>query len=703
MSRGRLSRSVWPASALAAALAVLVSASGAFAYFTANGAGTGSARVGTLAAPTITTATAGAGTVALSWSAVTPTSGTVTYYVTRVGGGTPSGTCPTSAAPTAVTSCTDTGVGVGAHSYTVTAVWLSWTGTSATASATVTYGALDHFLLNPATGSHTAGSAFSVALTAQDAANNTVANYTGTVHFTSSDTQAVLPADYTFTTGTGADNGAHTFTGGVALRSAGSDTVTATGNSKTGTGTYTVTASTAAAISVASGATQSTPISTAFANPLVASVTDAFGNPVSGASVTFTGPSSGAGGTFATCAGGNPQPYMCVATTGANGQATSSTFTANATAAAYSVSASATGAASTTFSLTNQAGSQTITFGALAGKTFDQGPISVSATASSGLAVTFSSATTSVCTVSGTTVSFVTTGTCTIKADQAGNGNWSAATTVSQSFTISKGTQTITFGTLAAKTFDQGPITLGATASSGLAVTYTSTTTSVCTVSGTTVSFVTTGTCTIKADQAGNGNWSAATTVSKSFTISKGTQTITFTSAAPSSATVGGSTYAVSATGGASGSAVTFTIDSSAGSVCSINGSTVSFTGAGTCVIDANQAAGTNYSAAPQAQQSFAVTGTLAISSVVRDSGQKKVHFTGTGAAASTTITITICSVNSFPCASPIATSAVSSPSAGSWISAQDSNNLAQSQTYYAQAVQGSTTSTVFTFSTNGL
>jgi hypothetical protein len=786
MSRGRPSLRGWPLAAIVVALVGLVAAPGSWAWFTTTGTGTGTARVGTLAAPAITTATAGAGTVALSWSAVTPSSGTVTYYVTRVGGGSTSGTCPTSVAPAAVTSCTDTGVAIGAHSYTVTAVWLSWTGTSATASATVTYGALDHFLLNPATGSHTAGSAFSVALTAQDAANNTVANYTGTVHFTSSDTQAVLPADYTFTTGTGADNGAHTFTGGVALRSAGSETVTATGNSKTGTGTYTVTASTAAAISVASGSGQSAAISTAFSNPLVASVVDAYGNPVSGVPVTFTGPSSGAGGSFATCAGGNPQTYACVATTSANGQATSSTFTANGTAAAYPVSASATGAGSTSFSLTNQPGAQTITFGALANKTFDQGPITVSATASSGLAVSFSSATTGVCTVSGTTVSFVAVGTCTIDADQAGNGNWSAGATVAQSFTISKGTQTITFGTLAAKTFDRGPITLGANASSGLAVTYTSTTTAVCTVSGSTVTFVTVGTCTIKADQAGNGNWSAATSVSRSFTISKGTQTITFgtlaaktfdqgpisvsatassglavtytssttgvctvsgstvtlvttgtctitadqagngnwsaatgvsqsftiskgaqtitfTSAAPSSATVGGSTYAVSATGGASGSAVTFTIDSSAGSVCSINGSTVSFTGAGTCVIDANQAAGTNYSAAPQAQQSFAVTGTLAISSVARDGGQKKVHFTGTGASASTTITITICSVNSFPCASPIATSAVSSPSAGSWISAQDSNNLAQSQTYYAEAVQGSTTSAVFTFSTNGL
>jgi len=52
---------------------------------------------------------------------------------------------------------------------------------------------------------------------------------------------------------------------------------------------------------------------------------------------------------------------------------------------------------------------------------------------------------------------------------------------------------------------------------------------------------------------------------------------------------------------------VAFTIDAAASSVCSILGSTVSFTAAGTCVIDANQAGDANYNAAPQAQQSFTV------------------------------------------------------------------------------------------------
>jgi len=85
-------------------------------------------------------------------------------------------------------------------------------------------------------------------------------------------------------------------------------------------------------------------------------------------------------------------------------------------------------------------------------------------------------------------------------------------------------------------------------------------------------------------------------------------QAISFTSTQPSQALVGGPTYAVSATGGASGNPVTFTIDPSSTSGCHISGSTVSFASpSGTCEIDANQAGNTQYGAAPQVKQSFTV------------------------------------------------------------------------------------------------
>lgn len=97
-----------------------------------------------------------------------------------------------------------------------------------------------------------------------------------------------------------------------------------------------------------SGSAQSTVISTAFANPLVATVsTGETAN--SGVTVTFTAPSTGASGTFGSGA------TTATATTDSNGVATSPTFTANATAGGpYTVTATVSGVTSTAnFSLTN--------------------------------------------------------------------------------------------------------------------------------------------------------------------------------------------------------------------------------------------------------------------------------------------------------------------------------------------------------------
>jgi hypothetical protein len=107
---------------------------------------------------------------------------------------------------------------------------------------------------------------------------------------------------------------------------------------------------------------------------------------------------------------------------------------------------------------------------------------------------------------------------CSIQAMQTGNSNYSAAPAILRSFWIYKGAQTINFATPPAQTYGTS-YTLSATASSGLGVTFISTTTSVCTVSGTTATFLATGTCTIDAHQAGNGGYLAATVVAQSFKV----------------------------------------------------------------------------------------------------------------------------------------------------------------------------------------
>ena len=80
-----------------------------------------------------------------------------------------------------------------------------------------------------------AGSAHQFTVTVYDPYGNVATGYTGTVHFTSSDSQATpgsgLPPNYTFTTGTGDDNGSHTFSATLKTAGAQSITVTDTANS----------------------------------------------------------------------------------------------------------------------------------------------------------------------------------------------------------------------------------------------------------------------------------------------------------------------------------------------------------------------------------------------------------------------------------------------------------------------------------------
>jgi hypothetical protein len=131
------------------------------AYWTATGTGGGSGPVGTLNAPTISSATPGAGTATLNWTAVTPPgSGSVSYYVTR-NGGSPAGNCPTQAAPTTVLTCSDSGLSPGTYSYTVTAVWRVWTATSSPATQVTVIGPPVNTALPVITGTATQGQVLS--------------------------------------------------------------------------------------------------------------------------------------------------------------------------------------------------------------------------------------------------------------------------------------------------------------------------------------------------------------------------------------------------------------------------------------------------------------------------------------------------------------------------------------------------------------
>ncbi len=164
---------------------------------------------------------------------------------------------------------------------------------------------------------------------------------------------------------------------------------------------------------------------------------------------------------------------------------------------------------------------QTITFTAPANRTLASGAFTVSASASSGLPVTFISLAATVCTVSGTNVTLLTGGTCSLRASQAGNSSYLAAATVDRSFTISNAltAQSITFAALSGRAINSGAFDVSATASSGLTVSFTSATPATCTVSGVRTTLLAVGTCTLRAAQAGNTTFAAAANVDRSFAI----------------------------------------------------------------------------------------------------------------------------------------------------------------------------------------
>ena len=81
---------------------------------------------------------------------------------------------------------------------------------------------------------------------------------------------------------------------------------------------------------------------------------------------------------------------------------------------------------------------QTVSFAAPSGVTYGDTDVDLAATATSGLPVSYSSSTESVCTIAGGTAHVVAAGTCTVTASQGGNAGWNAATPVTRSFTIAK-------------------------------------------------------------------------------------------------------------------------------------------------------------------------------------------------------------------------------------------------------------------------
>ena len=253
-------------------------------------------------------------------------------------------------------------------------------------------------------------------------------------------------------------------------------------------------------------------------------------------------------------------------------------------------------AAPVTNSIVVNKGSQTISFPSISNQTYGVAPFGITLpTSSSALNVAVTASPATIVTLTNGALTVKGAGTATIVASQAGNSNYLAATPVTNSFVISKASQTITFPTIANRPYSSNgfAITLPSS-SSGLAVSLTAGPTNVVTRSGSTLTMKGVGTATLIATQAGSNNYLAATSVTNSFVIGKGNQTITFNPTATNTFRLNG-TIALTSTDSA-GLPVSYSSDNL--SVLTISGATATMKSKGTANVTASQGGNTNYNAA---------------------------------------------------------------------------------------------------------
>ena len=241
--------------------------------------------------------------------------------------------------------------------------------------------------------------------------------------------------------------------------------------------------------------------------------------------------------------------------------------------------------------------SQTITFVQSLTKKYNESPFALTAGASSGLGLAYTSSNFSVATISVNIVTLRGIGTSDITARQPGNATWAPAKYV-RTLTVSKGDQTITFGSLPSKTYGDADFNLTATSSSGLTITYLNGNSSVATINTSTVHITGAGVDTITATQPGNTYFNAAPSVKQALTVNKANQTITFP-AIPAK-TYGDPDFALSASS-SSGLPVILTHTNPLADT--IISGTVHILAAGTDTITASQPGNGNYNAATSVKQ----------------------------------------------------------------------------------------------------
>ncbi len=442
-----------------------------------------------------------------------------------------------------------------------------------------------------------------------------------------------------------------------AISGAGSSVLSATVDGISGNGTLRLDLKAASGISdsvgngnvaaYSSGAAHTVAVPTAPGAPTIGVPTAGDGE----VSVAFTAP-AGNGGSAITSYTVTSSPGALTAT-GAGSPLVVSGLT-NGTAYTFTVTATnaiGTGAASTPSASATPKAAQAITFVNPGTQTFGTAP-TLTATSSAGLPVTFTSATSGVCTAtSGGTLTLVTAGSCTIQADQAGDIAHSAAPQEARTFTVMAiAPDAPTIGTATAGD-TQATVTFTAPASNGGTniTTYTTTAspggaTGTGTSSPLTVTGLNNGTAYTFTVTAANAIGTGAASAASNAIIPAAAQTITFGNPGVQNF---GTTPTLSATAD-SGLQVAFT--SSTTGVCAItSGGLLSFISIGSCTINADQAGDNSFLAAPTVSRTFTVNAVVPGAPVIgtarpSGTGEIEVAFTAppfTGGAAISSYTVT--------------------------------------------------------------
>lgn len=237
--------------------------------------------------------------------------------------------------------------------------------------------------------------------------------------------------------------------------------------------------------------------------------------------------------------------------------------------------------------------SQTISFDAPPRKTYGDLPFTLPEKSSEGLTIAYRVINTEVATVSGNVVTIVGAGSTEIIASQDGDALHYAAAPVTQTLTVSKAAQAITFLPLTPCHYGDPDITLNEVTDKGLPITYTAADPDVAAVEGHTVTVGKVGTTTITATQPGNKNFLPATAVTQTLTVKKAPQTIVFSNL-PNS-TFGDPDLELPQ---ATDKGLTVAYATSDSTVAVPSGNLLHITGVGTCQITASQAGDDRYNAA---------------------------------------------------------------------------------------------------------